>query len=476
MSPGQPYLECHYSGWRRKRLFPHGHKGRIVNPIAVLTAVYGILSVFPITLFVADNRLRLATVAAAVLATITLPQLIRGSWTLSHSNHRWLKWFILWLVIAVIGLLLSPYLAVSAAKGLSQLAGVSAHLVAAVGISVGLAQSPGHLYRTLRIVVFAAVLVAAIGAFQFVVINIVGRPDVVSFEWLNDLAGGPVWRPPGQIGGLFRANSLLPEPASLGRLCAVFLGLAVQPAVHVDLADRRHRWRPIGRGSVVLLWIGLLVSLSLLAYVMAGLAVAFTILITRRRPAILSGLLGLAAIVAVVPFSALPIFGGLSTKASTVGHAIAPLNSTDFSPVSVSSLALNTNRIVALESLSRRPLVGIGLGSHPAAYDDTYFGTSPYILGLNSEDAASLGLRLASETGLIGVLMFAAGFGSLYRKARRVYVADTELGRRTILAGLVASSGAVLVADFLRFGQYYDPLTWLLVGLIAAYICCSEAG
>jgi len=75
----------------------------------------------------------------------------------------------------------------------------------------------------------------------------------------------------------------------------------------------------------------------------------------------------------------------------------------------LSTFTLLSNTLVAYESFKDNPVFGSGLGSHEISYN-TYIGkvvdVDKVIKFLNMQDANSLFLRLLSETGLFGILLF----------------------------------------------------------------------
>ncbi|PBQ31497.1 hypothetical protein CNR22_06870 [Sphingobacteriaceae bacterium] len=73
-----------------------------------------------------------------------------------------------------------------------------------------------------------------------------------------------------------------------------------------------------------------------------------------------------------------------------------------------SSFILYNNYIVATKNFSSNFVFGTGIGSHPVAFDKYSMAKTFKVIGFNSNgaDANSMFLRLVSETGLFGVLLF----------------------------------------------------------------------
>lgn len=75
-----------------------------------------------------------------------------------------------------------------------------------------------------------------------------------------------------------------------------------------------------------------------------------------------------------------------------------------------SSFILYNNFHVAVQNFKTNPFFGSGIGSHPVAFDKYSMAKNFKVFGfnLNGADANSMLLRLISETGLFGVLIFVA--------------------------------------------------------------------
>jgi len=73
-----------------------------------------------------------------------------------------------------------------------------------------------------------------------------------------------------------------------------------------------------------------------------------------------------------------------------------------------SSFILYNNYVVAMQNFKTNFVFGTGIGSHPIAFEKYSIAKNIKIWGfnLNSADANSMLLRLISETGLFGVIIF----------------------------------------------------------------------
>lgn len=73
------------------------------------------------------------------------------------------------------------------------------------------------------------------------------------------------------------------------------------------------------------------------------------------------------------------------------------------------SISFLTNIEVAVSSIKRSPLIGVGLGGHEEQYFHYFRGNafeSHYLFGLNAPSAHNLLIRIISEHGLIGLVFF----------------------------------------------------------------------
>ncbi len=101
----------------------------------------------------------------------------------------------------------------------------------------------------------------------------------------------------------------------------------------------------------------------------------------------------------------------------------------------------------------------------------------PDAYGLNQEDAAGLLIRLLSETGLVGTILFLTGWLVLVVRARQAiqkaltFHVKNSLQPSPVLAaaiGLTAACIGLFVTFLLRSPAYFDPRLWVLMALTAA--------
>ena len=144
----------------------------------------------------------------------------------------------------------------------------------------------------------------------------------------------------------------------------------------------------------------------------------------------------------------------------------------------LSAIALAVNLSVMRANLARAPMLGAGLGAHPVTYDreNPGLGRLPaeiVTVGMNKEDAASLLIRLLSESGILGTFAFIAGWMLAVARSRRFILASigTDSAPNVFLSlaiGVTASMVGVGVACLARAPQYYAPWFWLPMALTAS--------
>lgn len=109
----------------------------------------------------------------------------------------------------------------------------------------------------------------------------------------------------------------------------------------------------------------------------------------------------------------------------------------------LSVLSLTSNLEVMLNTIQDGKIFGNGFGGHPIAYFN-YYDTTPfanhYRYGINNISAHSLGIRIISEFGIIG--LFALGYIFIY------YSKSFNLGKRIFVA--------CIIGRLFKIGSYID--------------------
>ncbi len=255
--------------------------------------------------------------------------------------------------------------------------------------------------------------------------------------------------------GIYRVYSIMGEP--------YFLAVALIPAVYFYLG------KMIGnkafRDRRLLLRFGVIFACYIFTFSSAGfigLAIMFVMLaysLGYFNPA--SGRFILLAVVTAIAapiinpkeFSLSEItvriedsFKAFSSTKALDKKAIAELNSSTF--------ALYSNYLIAQKSFFANPLLGSGLGTHEATYNEyfeTLFGKKFLkMYGMfNSKDGNSLFIRMMSETGVLGLILIII-FMFRFFVSRKNLEGEDAIYHLTINHGIFI----VIVVRLLRTGNY----------------------
>jgi hypothetical protein len=434
-----------------------------------------------------------ASLVAAAIACYGGMQFLLGNMRLSPPADRWAWPFLLFVIAAAGSLATSPYLREAGVKGLVQLLGVSTMLLFAVTFAHVCSRKPSWLLTVLRYSSASLGAVGLIGVIQSVVNNAAGGA-FFSLEFLNPILGLD-WRDPGGIGGFRRANSLVSEPAHLATFLVAGLGLALIRFGLFGAVARSPEVRYVMPGwAAVGIVGGITVSMSVVGYagmIMVVIAIRFLAIIFGRRKSVrrrswtyrarAAGGIGAVAIVALV--AGQPLLDKLQTTTliSEAGVLAEQGTVRDFIITeNVSALAIAVNLEIAVKNFMERPMLGAGIGAHPTTYDlkaPDYAFLSPIVYGLNRDEAASLLLRLVSETGWFGTGLFLLGLllvlwtGWVAIRAYSTFAGGSEhfAGWRAIGIGLLASYAAVSALFLMRMGVYFSSTLWCSIALVIAF-------
>jgi O-Antigen ligase len=239
----------------------------------------------------------------------------------------------------------------------------------------------------------------------------------------------------------FRVTSLFGDPSLYGR--HVVLGIGVLLAC---LAAGRVRSWP-GIAVLAVLWAGLFFSYSqssMAALIVVTLAVAFAAgdRLVRRL------VVGVALIAALAA-------GGYVAARVVTGGSLNQITSDRTQRVE------DTARVIG-----ERPAAGVGLGGQPRASRDAVGSDRPTAAFVSHTTP----LTVAAELGAIGLALYVwllVGGAWAIAAVRRL---DEGLGLALGAAFLGLFVHALFYSGFLE-----DPLTWLVLGLAAAYLGHTEA-
>lgn len=426
--------------------------------------------------------LYLSTVVMAGAAGITALSLIAGRIALSARLYALPLAMLPFALIAFISWLRSPF-GVASVKPAVQIVGIIITLLVMVGLTAACRGRPRRYFRAARLLLATLALLGAVATAQFVINNVL-RAFVVDFAFLNVLSGEIAIGGGSIIGGLWRAHAMTSEPSHLGLYVSVGAGPALMRLGFLGRGRAAAIAPLIRKRTAFSILAGIFVTLSSLGIgAVAATAAAIWLFDPRVR--------FWRAIAYVGVFLAL-LFGGVLAllqadseiveKAMSLalvaqaaqGQSIGGIDAGD-----VTALAIATNFYVMQMNLERWPLLGAGIGAHPVAFAATpllpFAEVPDQLIRLNSQDAASLAIRLLSETGLLGMaafLLFILGATVALRKAiERQWDFARYDGRYATAAvmcmGLAASAVGVVAAGLVRFAFYYGGPVWTAMVLVA---------
>jgi O-antigen ligase len=233
----------------------------------------------------------------------------------------------------------------------------------------------------------------------------------------------------------FRVTSLFGDPSLYGR--HVVLGIGV--ALTLLATGRWRRWPLIA--LIALMWAGLLFSYSqssMIALLVMTLALAVATGDRRMRRAV--ALLAAAAVLAACAYVAVQVADGKSLNRITSDR---------------------TERVQdATRVIEKHPIVGVGIGGQARASRGLAHSERP----TPNFVSHTTPLTVFAELGIIGVALYvwllAGGTYLIVRLRRRDETLALALG--VTLLGLFTH--ALFYSGFLE-----DPLTWLVLGIAAAY-------
>jgi outer membrane protein assembly factor BamB/O-antigen ligase len=232
----------------------------------------------------------------------------------------------------------------------------------------------------------------------------------------------------------FRTNSLFYDPNIYGR----HLVLAIVTLVVLMWRRAVPFW--LAAGLSVVLWIGLFYSYSqssLASLFLAVLAVTFVAGDGRTRR-----ILAIGALVCVVA-------GGLLVVATGRGHSLRRLTSDRSHLISVT-----------LDTFKHHPLVGVGVGSQPAASQTAGTGSARAVKANASHTTP---LTVLAEIGIVGFAAYLAWLAGAARNLRAAWRRDQTVGLALSAAFFVLVTHSLFYSGF-----FEDPITWGSLAVAAA--------
>jgi O-antigen ligase len=274
------------------------------------------------------------------------------------------------------------------------------------------------------VLVGLALAFAAVGFVEYATRQLVLNPKVIASNELE---------------AYFRVNSLFFDPNIYGRFLAlVMIGLAA-----VLLWERRPRTTALAAGALVVLWGGLVLTLSQSSF--AALLAGLLVLALLRYP------LG-----KVLPWMVAALVVGL-----VVVLAFPSALRVDFGDAeSLDDATSGRYELMrgGLELAGDRPLWGYGSGSFAQEYLEHGFGARSDAVSASH----TIPLTVAAEQGIIGLGVYLALLVAAL--SRLLHRARNDPWRAYVAAGFVA----VVVHTWLYAAFLEDPVTWALLAVGAA--------
>jgi hypothetical protein len=448
--------------------------------MAVMLAV--LFATLPLDAFghvVAGSLVTPADLVGAAIAMVTIERLVTGRYRLHPGREKSIVAFVMFLFLGTLSVILSDDAPQIVSKGLVQVGGVSIMLLACIAMMNEVAKRPVLFAGYIRLSVIVLALVSLVGIAQFVFANALGYPGILDFSFLNRWSGGNVWFNLGSVDGMVRANSILQEPSALGMVLGTAAGVAL---LRLGLAGGSYRetlQQLLPRWAAISVLAGFIVTLSLIDFFLLAVVAGSLWLVSRRITATaIATFSGATFLFVAITYTA--IASNLPQLSEKLGatEAITSDNIQVKRAEDLSAIALAVNVAVMRANLLRDPLLGAGLGAHPVTYDreNPGLGRLPAEIvnvGMNKEDAASLLIRLLSESGILGTIAFIGGGVFAVTRARHFILVNIASGMRpnvflSLAIGVTASTIGVGLACLARAPQYYAPWFWLPIALTAS--------
>lgn len=420
-------------------------------------------------------------VFAAIISIGCLGHLLSGKYRIIGVRERWPLWFVAFMIGGLVSTLVSPYAVSALPRGLTQLVGITIMMLACVALLNEVQCAPRLLEKYIKLCVLILGVIAISAIAESFVENVLQRPELIDLEFLNEYAGGIVWRRQDVMGPVMRASSLAEEPAHF----VIILGVGTGPALmRLGLLGRSYQRaiaRVIPQWAAVAILLGFVVALSLVGYfLLASIAVSLWLVSHRLGWKTITGavvsavvMLGIlyVAVVSEVP--------ELIEKVATLMVVVSPDTRFAWGQESAFDLALNVS--VMQHNLTQSPLFGAGLGAHPVTYEEIEPGAGRVPLmefekQLNKEDANSLLVRLLSESGMLGTVLYIGGLLAVVMRARRAILhslegygstASPDLCLVALAIGTTASLAGESLSFLARQGVYYGLPLWIPLALVA---------
>jgi O-antigen ligase len=435
--------------------------------------------------FAGTTELAAGMVAGGAIGSMGLILLASSRLRFSLSDDRPVAYLLLFLIIGVVSTSLTVYGRGAIEKGAINLSAMFAMVLMTLVIKQTLIQWPQLCRHIGRITAITTGLAGLTVIFQSIVSNVLNSPELFDLSFLNSFWGRNWWRFTQQE-GLVRAQGIYAEPSFL----AVYLGMGAGLAM-TRLGLFGVKWRAALRGTVPL-WAACSIlasmALSFSALTYGGLLACFLGALAAKTRFRFRSLLFLfvGGTVALLVLALLAVQLGDIIIGRIMGLAVlSQLDATSGvsdldNDINLTVQVLFLNAYVTLRNVIANPFLGAGVGAHPFAYAALLPavaglpGSENGVVGINAQDAAALSLRLLSETGILGTLVFTIAILSAWFRVRREIVKpDDNLNSdgssyKAMAIGWCGGLVGVFAAMLAHVPHYYGPELWAVIAM-----CCS---
>jgi hypothetical protein len=269
-----------------------------------------------------------------------------------------------------------------------------------------------------------------------------------------------------------RVNSFASEPAHYCLYLLAGMGLAVFRFLPPPVI-RRAPWKAHlpSLAMAGAYFVAYLLSFSLLGLIGLGIALVSHNLILKRinfRSLITIVIIGVGVISTLDYFTE-----GLFVKKIEFMTQIMPGEVKETgNELAGSGLILAMHLDITLAGLQQNPLLGWGPGGFPEAVErelPAWVWNTPSIIEVNATDASSLALRLLSEMGLLGFLIFTGTFALIiWQAVRAIQGAMGHPGAWEVLpvcTGITVGAISMVLVYLARMPSYFSLSFWFVLAL-----------
>ena len=360
-------------------------------------------------------------------------------------------------------------------KGLQQIVGLAYVVMLFLTVRRSVS-TPGAFQQVVSWLWRGLMVLAVLGLWQWLAFNLLKVTFLADWSWAKDLnpsIGG--WRFGEYMGPIARVNSFAPEPAFYCQLLMMGLGLVMVRLIPPPWVSRSVgvAWKAYlpSKAAAIMFLLAYILSLSLLGLVGLFITTIGYMILSQRAKRI-----SVLILVLLIMVFTLDFFSGktLSSKFGSI-VLIIPGVEKEIVTQNLSALALAANLEVILKGFMINPFLGWGIGGHATAfilYAPTWAANPDLLPAIGTWDPASLLLRLISEMGLIGLVVFTGTFLLILWQAwRAVRRAGNSASNREIVplcTGLLIGAIAMILIYLVRMSNMLMISFWFPLALVSA--------